>query len=160
MRGGAGSVYVPMTRETVAASLGVIHAGGAVVGIADASAAPDLRKRLDLGAATLVFTADEYRRDGKEVRVYAKAREADAPRCVVVPAARGEAVRDLREGDLEWGGFLGSSAPTESAPCAPRDLTNVLFSSGTTKDPKVIPSTHPPPIKCARSEERRVGKER
>jgi len=148
-KGSRAAIYMPMTPESVAAYLGVIHVGGAVVGIADASAAPELRKRLDLGGATLVFTADAYRRDDKEVRVYAKAKEADAPRCVVTPAEGSHWVEDVRPGDLEWKSFLGSDKPTDSAECAPGDQTNVLFSSGTTKDPKAIPWTHATPIKCA-----------
>jgi acetyl-CoA synthetase len=148
-KGSRVALYLPMAPESVAAYLGVIHAGGAVVGIADATSPPDLRKRLDLGGAALVFTADAYVRDGKEVRVYAKAKEAGAPRCVVLPSEGSGHVESLREGDLEWREFLGSEAPTASAACAPGDATNILFSSGTTKDPKAIPWTHTTPIKAA-----------
>src|SRR6059058_2448112 len=37
----------------------------------------------------------------------------------------------------------------DAVPCNPSDPSNILFSSGTTKDPKAIPWTHTTPIKAA-----------
>ena len=57
--------------------------------------------------------------------------------------------QSLRRDDLWWKDFLGSSTTFGSGAFEPADVTNVLFSSGTTADPKAIPWTHLTPIKCA-----------
>lgn len=142
------ALYMPMTPESVAAYLGVIRSGRTVVGIADASAPPELDRRLRLGGARLVVTVDSYVRDGKPQSIYPKVVEANAPRAVVLPApgqARPQAA--LRPGDLSWTDFLGPSESYPSVPRDPLDATNILFSSGTTKDPKAIPWNHTTPIK-------------
>jgi acetyl-CoA synthetase len=72
--------------------------------------------------------------------------EAGAPRAVVVVEG-GSA--SLRPGDLEWRSFLSDDDRFESHLADPHEHTNVLFSSGTTGEPKAIPWTHVTPIKCA-----------
>jgi len=148
--GGRVALYMPMTPDAVAIYLGVILAGRVVVGIADASAAPDLAKRVQIASADAIFTIDAYVRDGKEHRVYEKVIDARAPRAVVLPregAAR--EARTLRSQDIVWDAFLSDREEFEAVPGRPADPTNILFSSGTTKDPKAIPWTHTTPIKSA-----------
>ncbi len=146
-RRGRVAVYLPMTPEAVAIYLGVILAGRVVVGIADASAPEEFAKRARISDAKAVFTIDAYVRDGKEHRIYEKVLEASGPRAVVLPRPGGEAARTARPGDVAWEDFLGGTDVFEGAPCRPGDETNILFSSGTTKDPKAIPWTHTTPIK-------------
>ena len=55
---------------------------------------------------------------------------------------------DLRAGDVRWNDFLSPNERFEAVPCAPEDTINVIFSSGTTGDPKAIPWDHTTPIKC------------
>jgi acetyl-CoA synthetase len=55
----------------------------------------------------------------------------------------------LRSGDVLCNNLLGPAAHRPAASCTPDRVTNALFSSGTTGDPKVIPWTHLTPIKCA-----------
>lgn len=148
-RGQRVALYMPMTPEAVAIYLGVLLAGRAVVGVADASAPMDLQKRVRIGDAKAVFTIDAYVRDGKEHGIYEKVREADAPRAVVLPKSPGDRVRTERAEDLAWDDFLSEHDAYEAVPCRALDVTNVLFSSGTTKDPKAIPWTHKTPIKAA-----------
>jgi acetyl-CoA synthetase len=143
------ALYMPMTPEAVAIYLGVVLAGRCVVGIADTVSPPDLEKRVRIGAAKAVFTIDAYRRGGKDIGVYEKVVEAGAPRAVVLPSEGQSSVFLERREDVAWEDFLGEREPLDVADCAPSDLTNVLFSSGTTKDPKAIPWTHTTPIKCA-----------
>ena len=143
------ALYMPMTPEAVAIYLGVILSGRVVVGISDASAPQEFEKRAGIADAGAVFTIDAYVRDGKEHRIYEKVREARGPRAVVVPEPGRDAVRDVRRGDLAWGEFLGDRDRSEPVPCRPGDETNILFSSGTTKDPKAIPWTHTTAIKGA-----------
>ena len=91
--------------------------------------------------------SDVFSRGGRTIALYDKVCEASAPRAIVI---NDEEVTSplLRAGDLLWSDFLGSSEIFESVTAEPDTLTNVLFSSGTTGDPKAIPWTHLTPIKC------------
>ena len=142
------AIYMPMTPEAVAIYLGVILAGRCVVGIADATAPPDLEKRLRIASAKAVFTMDSYVRDAKEFGIYEKVIAANGPRAIVVP--HGKASPSItRNQDLPWSEFLGKQDAYRAVRCRPSDYTNILFSSGTTKDPKAIPWTQTTPIKAA-----------
>lgn len=141
------ALYMPMTPECVAAYLGIVRAGCAVVSIADSFAAPELATRLRIAEAKGIVTVDGFLRGGKKVDLYSKVREADAPRAVVIPHGGGDA--ELRDGDLWWDDFLGAPEEAVRASCEPGDVSNVLFSSGTTGDPKAIPWTHLTPFKAA-----------
>ncbi len=143
------AIDMPMTPESVAVYLGTILAGCAVGGIADASAAPDVEKRVRIGGAKAVFTLDAYVRDGKAHGIYEKVVEAHAPRAIVLPSDGKEARHLARREDIAWDDFLGDRTPFDAVPCHPSDVTNVLFSSGTTKDPKAILWTQATPIKAA-----------
>ena len=143
------ALYLPMTPESVAIYLGIVLAGRCVVGIADASAPADFEKRVRIAGATMVFTVEGYRRDGKEQRVYAKVIEGHGPRAVVLGTDPTAAVRTSRPEDLSWDDFLSPDDRFEAVACRPSDPSNILFSSGTTKDPKAIPWTHSTPIKAA-----------
>lgn len=148
-RGERVALDLPMTPEAVAAYLGVVLGGRAVVGIADASAAPDIEKRVRIGGAKAVVTIDAYTRDGKAHGIYEKVVEAHAPRAVVLPREGQERVHLLRPGDVAWDDFLGERGSYDPVRGTPSDVTNVLFSSGTTKDPKAIVWTQTTPIKAA-----------
>ncbi|HEV8594424.1 MAG TPA: AMP-binding protein [Thermoplasmata archaeon] len=143
------ALYMPMTPEAVAIYLGVILSGRSVVGIADTSAPLDLEKRARIGGAKAIFTIDSYRRDGKDLPIYDKVVAAEAPPAVVLPREGQASSRLRRPVDKDWQDFLSPRDAFEPARCAPSDVTNVLFSSGTTKDPKAIVWTHVTPIKSA-----------
>ena len=145
-RGDRVALYMPMTPESVAIYLGVILAGRVVVGIADTSAPPEFEKRARIGGAKAVFTTEGYRRDGKDLPIYEKVVAADGPTAVVLPSEGEDRASVRREGDVAWSDFLGGDA-YEPVLCGPSDETNILFSSGTTKDPKAIVWTHSTPIK-------------
>jgi acetyl-CoA synthetase len=85
-------------------------------------------------------------RGGKTIRLYDTVVRANAPRAIVIRTDGG--VR-LREGDLSWSELVSESTEFQPAPADPYTVTNVLFSSGTTGDPKAIPWTHLTPIKAA-----------
>jgi acetyl-CoA synthetase len=118
------------------------------VGIADSFAPREIATRLRIANAVGVFTQDLQIRAGKSLPLYANAIEAGAPRCIVLPAVGG-LKEPLRDKDHAWEDFLSTDAPLECEPRAPSDTTNILFSSGTTGDPKAIPWTHTTPLKCA-----------
>jgi acetyl-CoA synthetase len=146
--GDAIAVDLPMTAEAVAIYLGIIAAGCVVVSIADSFAATEIATRLRLANAKAIFTQDELQRDGKVLPLYAKVIAANAPFAIVLSTHAALTVK-LRSGDLSWQAFLSPNANFDPLPMPPDSYTNILFSSGTTGDPKAIPWTQTTPMKCA-----------
>jgi acetyl-CoA synthetase len=146
--GDAIALYMPMTLECVAAYLGIVRAGCRVVSIADSFSPVEIAKRMKIGQARSVITVASFLRGGKRIGLYDKVRQAAAEHAIVIPSvAEDDSV--VRDGDLSWIDLLGDDEPFESRIAEPYHITNVLFSSGTTADPKAIPWTHLTPIKCA-----------
>ncbi len=139
-------VAMPMTYQSVVAYLGTVWAGGTVVSIADSFAPPEIATRLRIADAHLVVTQDRVERGGKELPMAAKVLAAGAERAVVVDT--GGPIRS-RPGDLDWTAFMADPTERPATRTAPHHRTNILFSSGTTGDPKAIPWTQVTPIKAA-----------
>lgn len=146
-KGDSVAIDMTMTAESVAIYLGIIKAGAIVISIPDSLPAGEIAKRLRVGNAKAVFTQDQITRAGKSLPMYEKVRDANAPPTVVLTWKQDAGI-DLRKGDLRWNAFLSSDERFQAVPCAPEDATNILFSSGTTGDPKAIPWDHTTPIKC------------
>ncbi len=148
--GDAVAVDMPMNAESVAIYLGIVKAGCAVVGIADSFAPDEIAIRLRIGNATAIFTQDFINRAGKRIPLYEKVIAANAPKAIILRCEGGDGVaRTQREGDMTWDDFLSDTDTFTAVPCHPDAHTNILFSSGTTGEPKAIPWTHTTPIKCA-----------
>ena len=144
--GDAVAVAMPMNAESVAIYLGIVKAGCVVVGIADSFAPDEIATRLRIGKAKAIFTQDYINRAGKRLPLYEKVIAANAPKAIVFS----ESVAQIqREGDMRWRDFLSNTDTFNAIPCHPDAHTNILFSSGTTGEPKAIPWTHTTPIKCA-----------
>ena len=161
-QGDAVAVNMPMNAESVAIYLGIVKAGCAVVAIADSFAPEEIATRLRIGNAKAIFTQDYINRAGKRLPLYEKVIAADAPKAIVFSAAcklnlamerscEGSDTRAQvqRKGDITWDDFLSDTETFTAVPCHPDAHTNILFSSGTTGEPKAIPWTHTTPIKCA-----------
>jgi acetyl-CoA synthetase len=148
--GDAIAVFMPMTPRSVAIYLGIVQAGCVVVSIADSFAAPEIATRLRIAGAKAIFSASYVTRSAKRSNLFDRVRAAGAPRAIVMPEADGKAVDvELRADDVAWDEFLAANDSFEALPCDPHDTINVLFSSGTTGDPKAIPFDHTSPLKCA-----------
>lgn len=146
--GDAIAVVLPMTAESVAIYLGIVKAGCVVVGIADSFRPREIAIRLQIAGTVAVFTQDVTIRGGKTLPLYENLIEANAPPTIVLPANQCLSV-SLRPGDCAWDDFLGVDKQFEAIARDPSDRSNILFSSGTTGDPKAIPWTQTTPIKCA-----------
>ena len=148
--GDAVAVDMPMNAESVAIYLGIIKAGCVVVGIADSFAPDEIATRLRIGNAKAIFTQDYINRAGKRLPLYEKVTAANAPKAILFSCEGGEYIAQTRrEDDITWQDFLGDTETFTAVPCHPDANTNILFSSGTTGEPKAIPWTHTTPIKAA-----------
>ncbi len=161
-QGDAVAIDMPMNAESVAIYLGIVKAGCVVVGIADSFAPAEIATRLRIGKAKAVFTQDYINRAGKHLPLYEKVIAANASKAIVFSEAcapnfameksceGSETVaQTLREDDMTWDDFLSDIETFTAVPCHPDAHTNILFSSGTTGEPKAIPWTHTTPIKAA-----------
>ena len=149
-QGDAVAIDMPMTAESVAIYLGIVKAGCVVVGIADSFAAEEIATRLRIGNAKAIFTQDYINRAGKRLPLYEKVTAANAPKAILLSCKGSEDVAQTqREDDLTWQDFLSDTETFTAVPCHLDVHTNILFSSGTTGEPKAIPWTHTTPIKAA-----------
>jgi acetyl-CoA synthetase len=147
--GDAVAVCLPMNADSIAIYLGIIRARCVAVSIPDSFSGEEIRLRLKLATACMVFTQDALLRGGKRLPLYQRVAEAAEEASVVVLRAGDEQHPQHRRGDKSFAQFLPENDHFESVACAPADHSNILFSSGTTGEPKAIPWNHTTPIKCA-----------
>ncbi len=146
--GDAIAIDMLMTVEAVAIYLGIIKAGCVVISIADSFAPEEIKKRLELGGAKAIFTQEYITRAGKKLPLYEKVLKADATNAIMAIVINSEHIK-LREKDCTWTDFLSEDDTFTSVSCSPSSYINILFSSGTTGEPKAIPWKHSTPVKCA-----------
>ena len=147
-KGDAVAIDMIMNPASVAIYLGILRAGCVVVSIADSFSPKEIATRLSIGNAKAIFTTDVIRRGEKTHPMYEKVTAAGAPKAIVFPSERKLSL-DLRNGDLTWEEFLPEPEPFHSEPCSPDTPANILFSSGTTGDPKAIVWDQTTPLKAA-----------
>ncbi|XP_022859375.1 probable acyl-activating enzyme 18, peroxisomal isoform X2 [Olea europaea var. sylvestris] len=154
-KGDAIAIDMPMTATAVIIYLAIVLAGFIVVSIADSFAANEIATRLRVSKAKAIFTQDFIARGGQKFPLYSRVVQAAPYKVVVVPATGNDIDVHLRNQDLSWKAFISS---VDHLPGSnyyfpvyqPIDsVTNILFSSGTSGDPKAIPWTHLSPIRCA-----------
>ncbi|MDA1138161.1 MAG: AMP-binding protein [Planctomycetota bacterium] len=151
-RGDAIGICMPMNVESVVIYLGIIRAGCVAVSIADSFAPDAIAARNTIAKVVGIFTQDFVIRAGNRLPLYERICSANAPRAIVLETegfgnAAGRSKLSLREGDLHWKEFLSGNTEFEPLSCNPDDPTNILFSSGTTGEPKAIPWSHSSPIR-------------
>lgn len=137
--GNAIGVVMPLSFESVAVYLGIIQAGMVVVSIADSFAAPEISNRLSIGNAKAVFACESLTRAGKKLPLGERVREATSLPILLIDQPEGEWIQLVNRQPIEF----------EPMECLAMDPVNILFSSGTTGDPKAIVWNHATPIKCA-----------
>ncbi len=146
--GDAIAIDMPMTPECVAIYLGIIKAGCAAISIADSFAPEEIATRLRIANAKAIFTQDFITRNNKPLPLYNKVIAANAPLAIVLTEKNSLTI-NLRASDLTWEQFLVENNQFNVIACQPHAAINILFSSGTTGDPKAIPWNHTTPIRCA-----------
>lgn len=147
--GDAIAIDMVMTAEAVAIYLGIIQAGCVVVGIADSFAAAEVVSRVELSKAKLIFTQDIIVRAGKTLPLYEKIAPVLNIKTIVIPALDDKLSVSLLDKDVSWQNFLLENNNFTPVICEPHSASNILFSSGTSGQPKAIVWDHTSPIKCA-----------
>jgi len=147
------AVVLPMIRIAVPVYLGIVAAGCQVVSIADSFAAPEIATRLRIAEARAAITCDWILRAGKRLPLYARVREAvdslsNSIPVFVTPWEDSLAV-DLKSPDASLFSLLVDDFRFRPVVAPANTPINILFSSGTTGEPKAIPWTHLTPIRSA-----------
>ncbi|KAK6145086.1 hypothetical protein DH2020_021906 [Rehmannia glutinosa] len=156
-RGDAIAIDMPMTTTAVIIYLAIVLAGLVVVSIADSFAPKEIATRLRVSNAKAIFTQDFILRGGRRFPLYSRVVEAAPDKVIVIPATGKDVAVQLRNQDSSWETFLSSAYRLPrwnyySPVYQPIDsITNILFSSGTTGDPKAIPWSQLSPIRAADS---------
>ncbi|MCB1050936.1 MAG: AMP-binding protein [Acidobacteria bacterium] len=138
------AIDMPMHAWSVPIYLGIVWVGAVVVSIADSFSPDEIAVRLRISEAKAIFTQGSILRGDKQLPLYEKVVAANAPLAIVM-----DPPQTLRASDTAWSNFLAKGEAESAVARGPEDLVNILFSSGTTGDPKAIPWTHTTPIKCA-----------
>ncbi|XP_055825588.1 hexanoyl-CoA synthase isoform X2 [Solanum dulcamara] len=153
-KGSAVAIDMPMDVNSVVIYLAIVIAGYVVVSIADSFAPTEIATRLMISKAKAIFTQDFISRGGKKLPLYSKVIDSQSPMAIVIPNRSSTLNIKLRDGDISWHDFLervdkskeieyiGVELPVEA-------FTNILFSSGTTGEPKAIPWTATTPLRAA-----------
>lgn len=151
--GDAIGIAMPMNYYAVAIYLGIIKMGGVVVSIPDSFSTQEMATRIRISNAKAVFTQDETSWAGRKLALYPKVADIKntlhRPLQIIVIPEHEETELIVIQDDIRWRDFLSNNKKFIAVACKPMTPINILFSSGTTADPKAIVWNHTTPIKVA-----------
>lgn len=144
-------LYLPFSIEAITTYLALIYMGAEPVLVADSFSSSELKKRIDIIHAKAVITTDSYVYADKTIQVLAKVLEANPVKIILHTQEQKNAL-SIRNNTSDI--LLSSLAISPSPDFSPyyhssTDVISILFSSGTTKEPKALPWLATTPIKCA-----------
>ncbi|XP_016450829.2 hexanoyl-CoA synthase isoform X1 [Nicotiana tabacum] len=153
-KGSAIAIDMPMDVNSVVIYLAIVLAGYVVVSIADSFAPSEISTRLILSKAKAIFTQDFIFRGDKKIPLYSRVVDARSPTAIVIPNRASSLSIQLRDGDISWPDFLERVKDSRGLEFVAVEqpitaFTNILFSSGTTGEPKAIPWSLLSPFKSA-----------
>ncbi len=117
--------------------------------IAESFAVDEIASRLRITKAKAIFTQDYFLRNNKKMELYKKVQQASNIPAIVLNLNAPSSELEIRPQDCFIKNFYSEDFLSQAVSCSPDDHVTILFSSGTTGDPKAIPWTHTTPIKSA-----------
>ncbi|KAI3762730.1 hypothetical protein L1987_53171 [Smallanthus sonchifolius] len=152
-KGSSIAIDMPMDVKSVVIYLAIVLSGYVVVSIADSFAPSEISTRLVLSKAKAIFTQDLIIRGERSLPLYSRVVDAGSPLAVVIPTRGSSFSMKLRDCDISWHEFLErvknyKNVEFVAVERSVEDFSNILFSSGTTGEPKAIPWTLATPFKA------------
>jgi acetyl-CoA synthetase len=142
--------YIPFSIEAIASYLACIYVGIEPVLVSDSFSAAELKKRIDIIDAKAIITTDYYWYADKQIQLLNKVIDANPKQIILLSTDIKEAyfirsnTRDILLSDLQL-----KNKSVDPYYHFSSDTISILFSSGTTKEPKAIPWLATTPLKCA-----------
>ncbi|MCS6894886.1 MAG: AMP-binding protein [Bacteroidia bacterium] len=142
------ALCLPMRPEAIFLYLGALYAGISVATIPDSLSGEEISARLRIAKPKLLFIQDGLHREGKFIPLYERLQAHPLPPTIVLPGKEAIQTR-LRNNASTWMQFISDSQSLSQPYYGPSDKEiGVLFSSGTTAEPKAIPWTQLTAIKA------------
>ncbi len=135
-------IYMPMVPETVVAMLACARLGAVHSVVFGGFAAAELATRIDDAKPRVIVSASCGLEPGRVV-AYKPLLDAAVGMAAHKPAAciilqRPELAADVGPGDIDWNDAIAAAEPHECVPVAATDPLYILYTSGTTGQPKGI----------------------
>ncbi|MEU2037043.1 FadD3 family acyl-CoA ligase [Nocardia niwae] len=139
------ALWAPNTARWVIAALGVLGAGATLVPLGTRLRGPEAADILVRSRCRMLLTVGDFL--GNDYPGMLRESECALPELRTVVSL--DESREHRSEDLPWARFLAlgevitvAEADARGASVAPESISDILFTSGTTGEPKGVPTTH------------------